>query len=98
MEVLTFRQAHKAFFEKSDLFFVCMLRPLSFDVQRDEVEIEAAQVINTVSLFLFTMTMYNMSQLEMSFLLPFPPTTVDAFRGICNPASSTGGWFVQVHH
>ncbi|KAL5199853.1 hypothetical protein ABZP36_021056 [Zizania latifolia] len=43
VEVLAFRQSHKAFFEKSDLFFVCMLRPLSFDITRQESEIEAAQ-------------------------------------------------------
>ncbi|KAL6195942.1 hypothetical protein ACLB2K_031559 [Fragaria x ananassa] len=41
-EVLAFRQAHKSFFEKSDLFFVCMLRPLSFDIQKQDLEIEAA--------------------------------------------------------
>ncbi|KAG8094881.1 hypothetical protein GUJ93_ZPchr0012g22191 [Zizania palustris] len=43
VEVLAFRQSHKAFFDKSDLFFVCMLRPLSFDITRQESEIEAAQ-------------------------------------------------------
>ncbi|CAI0440268.1 unnamed protein product [Linum tenue] len=43
MEILAFRQSHKAYFEKSDLFFLCMLRPISFDVQRQEAEIEAAK-------------------------------------------------------
>ncbi|BFG27284.1 hypothetical protein CerSpe_135570 [Prunus speciosa] len=43
VEVLAFRQSHKSFFEKSDLFFVCMLRPLSFDIQKQEQEIEAAK-------------------------------------------------------
>ncbi|KAK6932866.1 NUDIX hydrolase domain, partial [Dillenia turbinata] len=43
IEVLAFRQSHKSFFEKSDLFFVCMLRPLSLDIQIQELEIEAAQ-------------------------------------------------------
>ncbi|KAK9080702.1 hypothetical protein SSX86_000460 [Deinandra increscens subsp. villosa] len=43
VEVLAFRQWHKAFFQKSDLFFVCMMRPLSFDIQIQELEIEAAQ-------------------------------------------------------
>lgn len=38
------RQIHKSFFDKSDLFFVCMLQPLSFDIQKQEQEIEAAQV------------------------------------------------------
>lgn len=33
------------FFEKSDLFFICMMRPLSFDIQKQDLEIEAAQVI-----------------------------------------------------
>ncbi|XP_050369728.1 nudix hydrolase 10-like isoform X1 [Argentina anserina] len=45
-EVLAFRQAHKTFFEKSDLFFVCMLRPLSFDIQLQDLEIEAAKWIS----------------------------------------------------
>ncbi|KAK4270867.1 hypothetical protein QN277_019635 [Acacia crassicarpa] len=43
LEVLAFRQSHKSFFDKSDLFFVCMLRPLSFDIQIQDVELEAAQ-------------------------------------------------------
>uniref|UniRef100_A0A0D9WSD2 Nudix hydrolase domain-containing protein n=1 Tax=Leersia perrieri TaxID=77586 RepID=A0A0D9WSD2_9ORYZ len=43
VEVLAFRQSHKAYFDKSDLFFVCILRPLSFDITKQESEIEAAQ-------------------------------------------------------
>ncbi|XP_077237596.1 nudix hydrolase 2-like isoform X2 [Tasmannia lanceolata] len=42
-EVLAFRQSHRSFFEKSDLFFICMLHPLSFDIKKQESEIEAAQ-------------------------------------------------------
>nr|GMD51792.1 nudix hydrolase 2-like isoform X1 [Ipomoea batatas] len=45
VEILAFRQSHKSFFEKSDLFFVCMLQPLSFDIRIQEKEIEAAQWI-----------------------------------------------------
>ncbi|XP_042479033.1 nudix hydrolase 2-like [Macadamia integrifolia] len=43
VEILGFRQSHQAFFGKSDLFFACLLRPLSFDIQKQEVEIEAAK-------------------------------------------------------
>ncbi|KAJ4976151.1 hypothetical protein NE237_001257 [Protea cynaroides] len=43
VEVLAFRQSHQSFFGKSDLLFICMLRPLSFDIQKQEAEIEAAQ-------------------------------------------------------
>ncbi|CAN6707948.1 unnamed protein product [Malus baccata var. baccata] len=43
VEVLAFRQGHKSFFRKSDLFFVCMLTPKSFDIQKQNSEIEAAQ-------------------------------------------------------
>ncbi|XP_057512885.1 nudix hydrolase 2-like [Actinidia eriantha] len=43
VEILAFRQSHKSFFEKSDLFFMCLLQPLSFDIQIQESEIEAAQ-------------------------------------------------------
>ncbi|XP_072982536.1 nudix hydrolase 2-like [Typha latifolia] len=43
LEVLAFRQSHMSFFEKSDLFFICMLHPLSFDIRKQESEIEAAE-------------------------------------------------------
>ncbi|CAI8615900.1 unnamed protein product [Vicia faba] len=43
VEVLAFRQSHASFFEKSDLFFVCLLRPLSSDIKIQEVEIEAGK-------------------------------------------------------
>ncbi|KAH7544530.1 hypothetical protein JRO89_XS15G0181600 [Xanthoceras sorbifolium] len=43
LEILAFRQSHKSFFGKSSLFFLCMLCPLSFDIQKQELEIEAAQ-------------------------------------------------------
>lgn len=43
VEILAFRQNHTSFLGKSDLFFVCMLCPLSFDIQKQESEIEAAQ-------------------------------------------------------
>ncbi|KAK7860065.1 nudix hydrolase 2, partial [Quercus suber] len=43
VEVLAFRQSHQAFFQKSDLFFLCMLQPLSFDIQKQDSEIAAAQ-------------------------------------------------------
>ncbi|KAK6154587.1 hypothetical protein DH2020_008835 [Rehmannia glutinosa] len=43
LEILAFRQSHQSYFEKSDLFFVCMMQPLSEDIQPQEAEIEAAQ-------------------------------------------------------
>ncbi|KAG7022790.1 Nudix hydrolase 2 [Cucurbita argyrosperma subsp. argyrosperma] len=43
VEVLAFRQSHRSFFTKSDLFFVCMLQPRSFAVQKQNSEIEAAK-------------------------------------------------------
>ncbi|KAK0606622.1 hypothetical protein LWI29_001626 [Acer saccharum] len=56
VEVLAFRysilslvassQSHHSFFRKSNLFFVCMLRPRSFEIQKQDYEIEAAQVNN----------------------------------------------------
>lgn len=38
------RHAHHLAFEKSDLFFICMLRPLSHEIKIDEMEIQAAKV------------------------------------------------------
>ncbi|ESQ39917.1 hypothetical protein EUTSA_v10000989mg [Eutrema salsugineum] len=43
VQVLAFRQSHKTFCGKSDLFFVCMLKPLSLEISVQESEIEAAQ-------------------------------------------------------
>ncbi|KAG4143018.1 hypothetical protein ERO13_D06G163300v2 [Gossypium hirsutum] len=43
VQVLAFRQSHKVFFEKSDIFFLCLLEPLSFEIQKQESEIEAAK-------------------------------------------------------
>ncbi|KAI9123963.1 hypothetical protein K1719_005263 [Acacia pycnantha] len=43
VEVLAFRQTLTSFFTKSELFILCMLRPLSFDIQVQEQEIEDAQ-------------------------------------------------------
>ncbi|KAA3478561.1 nudix hydrolase 2-like [Gossypium australe] len=43
IEILAFRQSHKAFFDKSDIFFLCLLEPLSSEVQKQETEIEAAK-------------------------------------------------------
>ncbi|PNY15672.1 nudix hydrolase 2-like protein [Trifolium pratense] len=48
MEVLAFRQSHNSFFEKSDLFFLCMLRPLSSEIQVQRLEIEGAQIVLSV--------------------------------------------------
>ncbi|XP_043815577.1 nudix hydrolase 2 isoform X2 [Manihot esculenta] len=45
VEVLAFRQSHRAFFGKSDLSFICLLQPLSFEVEKQESEIEAAQLL-----------------------------------------------------
>ncbi|XP_010494956.1 PREDICTED: nudix hydrolase 8 [Camelina sativa] len=42
-EVIAFRHAHNVAFEKSDLFFICMLRPLSDKIIIDSLEIKAAK-------------------------------------------------------
>ncbi|KAI7981051.1 Nudix hydrolase 10 [Camellia lanceoleosa] len=42
--VQVYEQFHKSFFDKSDLFFLCMLHPPSFNIQKQEFEIEATQV------------------------------------------------------
>ncbi|XP_042383171.1 nudix hydrolase 2-like [Zingiber officinale] len=45
IEVLAFRQCHKSFFDKSDLFFICMLHPISSDIKKQDSEVEAAEWI-----------------------------------------------------
>lgn len=43
LDVVAFRHAPQVTFEKSDILFICTLKPLSFDISVDESEIEAAQ-------------------------------------------------------
>eukprot|EP01018_Ginkgo_biloba_P023237 Gb_28827 [translate_table: standard] len=43
LELVGFRHSHHAAFEKSDLFFICMLRPLSSNIIIQELEIDKAQ-------------------------------------------------------
>ncbi|KAL2489993.1 Nudix hydrolase 8 [Forsythia ovata] len=43
VEVVAFRHAQNVSFEKSDLFFICMLRPLSTQIVVDDLEIQAAK-------------------------------------------------------
>ncbi|KAM3395155.1 nudix hydrolase 2 [Capsicum galapagoense] len=43
VELLAFRQSHKSFFGKSDLFFICMLKSLSFSIHKQDAEIEEAK-------------------------------------------------------
>ncbi|KAK9095205.1 hypothetical protein Scep_026674 [Stephania cephalantha] len=43
VEVIAFRHALSVAFEKSDLFFICMLRPLSTKIKVDDQEIQAAK-------------------------------------------------------
>uniref|UniRef100_A0A0A9GTQ6 Nudix hydrolase domain-containing protein n=1 Tax=Arundo donax TaxID=35708 RepID=A0A0A9GTQ6_ARUDO len=43
VELIAFRHAHNVAFQKSDLFFICILRPLSSVIKIDEVEIQAAK-------------------------------------------------------
>ncbi|MCE7766799.1 NUDIX domain-containing protein, partial [Pseudomonas putida] len=39
VEIMAFRHAHNVAFEKSDLFFVCLLRTLSEHIMVDDLEI-----------------------------------------------------------
>ncbi|XP_022882505.1 nudix hydrolase 8-like [Olea europaea var. sylvestris] len=45
LELVAFRHVHQVAFEKSDLLFVCMLKPLSFIIKIDENEIQDAKWI-----------------------------------------------------
>ena len=41
---MNYRDGHNAAFEKSDILFVCMLKPISFDIVIQDDEISAAKV------------------------------------------------------
>lgn len=43
VEIIAFRHAHNVAFEKSDLFFICMLKPLSTHIMIDDLEVQAAK-------------------------------------------------------
>ncbi|XP_059638275.1 nudix hydrolase 8-like [Cornus florida] len=51
LEMVAFRHAHLVAFEKSDLLFVCMLKPLSSEITIDEKEIQAAKWMSLEELF-----------------------------------------------
>ncbi|CAK7337376.1 unnamed protein product [Dovyalis caffra] len=42
LKMVAFRHAHLFAFDKSDILFMCMLRPLSYEITIDEKEIQAA--------------------------------------------------------
>eukprot|EP00599_Poterioochromonas_sp_BG-1_P005868 CAMPEP_0173149926 /NCGR_PEP_ID=MMETSP1105-20130129/10628_1 /TAXON_ID=2985 /ORGANISM="Ochromonas sp., Strain BG-1" /LENGTH=282 /DNA_ID=CAMNT_0014064909 /DNA_START=149 /DNA_END=997 /DNA_ORIENTATION=- len=42
-KLLAFRQVHVVLFGKSDLFFICVLEPLTFDITPQEAEIQACE-------------------------------------------------------
>jgi len=44
--LLAFRQTHRGPFGKSNLFFVCLLRPLSTEIKRDESEVDDCKWMN----------------------------------------------------
>ncbi|KAH6803127.1 nudix hydrolase-like protein 8 [Perilla frutescens var. frutescens] len=46
LELVAFRHVHRVAFDKSDLLFVCMLNPLSLEIQIDENEIQEAKWIS----------------------------------------------------
>ncbi|KAG0460625.1 hypothetical protein HPP92_020922 [Vanilla planifolia] len=41
-----YKHAHQVAFQKSDLFFICLLKPLSTKIAIDEVEIQAAKALS----------------------------------------------------
>ncbi|CAI8597909.1 unnamed protein product [Vicia faba] len=43
VEILAFRERHRCFFQKSEILFICMLQPRSFNIESQVSEIEAAQ-------------------------------------------------------
>ncbi|CAL5203546.1 unnamed protein product [Lathyrus oleraceus] len=43
VQILAFRERHKCFFQKSEILFICMLQPHSFNIESQVSEIEAAQ-------------------------------------------------------
>lgn len=43
VEVIGFRQSHKVAFEKSDIFFLCVLRPLTSEITKQDSELTAVK-------------------------------------------------------
>ena len=56
LSLIIYRQSHKSFFSKSDLLFICMLKPRNFDIEKQNLEIEAAQVFFLFFIFSNTTT------------------------------------------
>nr|GEX89114.1 NUDIX hydrolase 6-like protein [Tanacetum cinerariifolium] len=91
--VLVFKQWHKAFYRKFDLFFVCIMRPLSFDIQIQELEIKAAKELreNTFSGSDHEDANEHIEKvLEIVDLFNIPNITVDQLMLRVLPISLTG--------
>ncbi|XP_012076829.1 nudix hydrolase 8 isoform X1 [Jatropha curcas] len=43
LKLVAFRHAHRVAFDKSDILFVCVLKPLSYEITVDEKELQAAK-------------------------------------------------------
>ncbi|GBG77027.1 hypothetical protein CBR_g23353 [Chara braunii] len=113
MEIITFRQAHSAAFGKSDLFMICSLKPLSFQITKQDSEIEAAQwmpldeflgqpFLQTRDMFM-RMLMLCVAHLDGRYkgLRPINvPVGVDPSSTniyCCDLTTETSGFFVKPH-
>ena len=62
-----YRQAHGVAFGKSDLFFLCLLKPLSSDIVVQETEIAAAKVCYKCEALAKTVLSMYMMMMMMAF-------------------------------
>ena len=56
-------------FEKSDLMFVCMLKPLSFEITVDQKEIQEAKVIKTLVMYQLIITKLKLLRITQSYVV-----------------------------
>ncbi|KAK2648956.1 hypothetical protein Ddye_016445 [Dipteronia dyeriana] len=70
VEVVAFRHAHEVIFEKLDLFFVCILKPVSSQIKVDDLEIQDAKIM--YNLFInhnLICTITQMTQIKQVILI-----------------------------
>lgn len=89
-----FRHAHNVAFQKSDLFFICMLKPLSTEIKVDDLEIKGAKVIHRIWSNHFLITSSE-EFLIFFFNLLIVDGVVDALHGVCKATTNPRRLYVQ---
>lgn len=85
------RHAHNVAFEKSDLFFICMLRPISTEIKIDDLEVQAAKV-KWITLVIWLQIKISSTYIIIRYLVHQPYILFTSVVGLKDIFGATYGW------